>query len=401
MKILFLHRDFPAQFGHIATELAKDPRNMVMFLTNNTTKQIPGVIKIPYNIPPATPDSCSEYLKYYEECIRQGQAAANIAIALKQKNIIPDIIYGYPWGSAMYMKDVFPNVPLLCYAEWFANAQGADIGFNGQIVDEEYRIKLRCNNAEYLVDLYSCDGALSPTKWQKSTFPKEFQNKIKVLHDGIDTDICKPDENASFLIKDKNIKLIAKDEVVTYATRGMEPYRGFPQFMLAVEELLAKRPNTHFVIAGMDKAFYGPSLQNETFKGLVLKKLNLDLNRVHFVGSLPFEEYISLLQISSAHAYLTYPFILSWSFLEAMSVGCCMVASDTQPVLEVMENNINGLLFDFTNVKQLVEKIEYALDNQDKMKIIRENARQTVLNKYALKDLLPQHIEYIKSFLRT
>jgi len=402
MKILFLHRDFPAQFQHIATELAKDPRNMVLFITTNTTKQIPGVIKIPYNVQPSNPDSSSPYLKLYEECVIHGQAVANIAIALKQKEIIPDIIYASPWGSAMYMKDIFPDVPLLCYAEWFANADGADIGFNGQIVDEEYRIKLRCNNSHYLIDLYSCDGALSPTQWQKSQFPKEFQDKIKVLHDGIDTDICKPNENATFIIKDKNLELTSKDEIVTYATRGMEPYRGFPQFMLAVEELLTKRPNCHFVIAGMDKAFYGPSLENETFKGLILKKLNLDMKRVHFVGTLEFEEYISLLQISSAHAYLTYPYVLSWSFLEAMSTGCCMIASDTQPVLEVMKDNYNGLLFNFSNVEQLVEKIEYALElkinNPDKIEEIRKNARQTVIDKYALKDLLPQHIEFIKSF---
>jgi len=297
----------------------------------------------------------------------------------------------------MFMKDIFPDVPLLCYFEWFYNAQGADVGFDGKLQNEDDKAKLRTKNSHLLVDLYSCDAGISPTNWQKNQFPTEFHDKIKVLHDGVDTDFCKPDNDAKFLVKDKNLVLTAKDEVITYATRGMEAYRGFPEFMRAASILLKKRSNAHIVIGGEDRVCYGPQIMGTTYKEMMLKELpDLDLNRVHFVGGLPFNEYVKLLQISSVHVYLTYPFVLSWSLLDAMSCGCCIVASDTKPVLEVMQDNYNALLFDFHNIDEQVEKIEYALANKDKIQELRHNARKTIVDNYALKDLLPQHIDFIK-----
>lgn len=400
MNILFLHRDFPGQFKYIAPELAKNPLNIVMFITAEDKIQVNCVNKLVYKIQQENLNNSNPYLKDYEESILHGQAAANIAMAMKQKGIKPDIIYGHSWGSTMFMKDIFPDVPVLCYFEWFGNSEGAAIGFDGDIPNESYKEKIRFNNAPSLIDLYSCDAGISPTYWQKSQFPKEFHEKIRVIHDGIDTDFCKPDENATFIVQDKNLELSAKDEIITYTTRGMEPFRGFPQFMEAVENLLKKRPNAHFIIGGNDRVCYGEPLAKGTYKQLMLKKLDIDMSRVHFVGGLTFNEYIKILQISSAHVYLTVPFILSWSILEAMSTECCVIASNTQPVLEVINDNQNGLLFDFYNVNQLVEKIEYALDNQDKIKVIKQNARQTILDKYALKNVLPQQIEYIESLIR-
>lgn len=400
MNILFIHRAFPAQFKYLATELAKDPRNVVMFITNNSNIKLEGVVKIPYSIPGKTSNNIHPYLEVYEESIRHGQAAANIAAALKEKGLTPDVIYGHSWGPTMFMKDIFPDVPLICYFEWFSKTEDSVFNFNNQILTEDEKAKTKCNNSHVLMDLINCDAGLSPTQWQKDQFPKEFQDKIKLLHDGVDTDLCKPNENAKLFIKEKNLTLTSKDEVITYATRGMEPYRGFPDFMQAVETLQKKRPNAHFVIAGDDITCYGPKLVKGTFKELVLQQLNIDLSRVHFVGTLPFEEYVNLLQISSVHVYLTYPFILSWSILDAMSCGCCVVASNTKPVVEVVKDNYNGLLVDFPNVAQLIEKIEYALNNKEKMKTIRHNARKTVVDNYSLKKLLPEHIEFIKSFIK-
>lgn len=398
ISILFLHRNFPGQFRHLVMELAKNPLNLIMFITCNDSLEITGVNKIVYK-PKEANDNCHPYLKSYEESIIHGQSAVDIAIAMKKRGIVPDIIYGHSWGSTMFMKDVFPDVPLLCYFEWFNNIVGADIGFDGTVLTESQKAHIRCKNAPLLIDLYSCDAGISPTHWQKKQFPKEFHNKIKVLHDGVNTDICKPDNNAKFIVNDKNLEFTSNDEVITYATSGMEPYRGFPQFMEAVDRLLKKRPNAHFIIAGEDKIFYGPELINGTYKQLMLEKYDIDLNRVHFVGTLNFGEYIKLLQISSVHIYSTFPFVLSWSILDAMACECCVVSSNTQPVQEIVEDNYNGLLFDFYNVDQLVEKIEYALDNKEQIAKIRKNARKTIIDKYALKDLLPQHIDYIKSLI--
>lgn len=396
MNILFLHRNFPAQYRHIAATLANDPGNKVFFITNNDKLQLPNINKVFYKPKREVPKNCHRYLKFYEDSIIHAQAAAEAALALKNQGFKPDIICGHTWGPTMFMKDIFPDVPLLCFFEWYYNADGGDVGFDGKVLNEDERAKLRCKNSHLLVDLYSTDAGICPTQWQMSQFPKEFHHKIKVLHDGVDTEFCHPDKEAKFFVKDKNLELTAKDEVVTYATRGMEAYRGFPEFMRAVEILLKKRPNLQVVIAGEDRVCYGPQLMNTTYKELMLKQLDIDLNRVHFVGGLPFNEYVNLLQISSAHVYLTYPFVLSWSLLDAMACGCCIVASNTAPIQEVIKDNYSGLLFDFFNINQQVEKVEYALDNKDKMEELRHNARKTVVDNYSLKDLLPQHIEYIK-----
>lgn len=401
MNILFIHKNFPTQFQYLALVLANDPNNVVTALTYEGDLQLTGVNKLFYKISRLPSKNTHPYLQDYESALLHGQAAASVLSEMKKKGYKPDIIYGFGgWGSTMFVKDIFPDVPLLSYCEWFYNAEGADIGFDGKVFNEDERASLRCKNSHFLIDLYSSDACISPTQWQKMQFPKEFHEKIKVIHDGIDIDLCRPNINAKFFIKDGNLELTAQDEIITYGTRGMEPYRGFPQFMEAAEKILQKRPNAHVVIAGHDKVFYGSEPeQGGTYKQLMLKKLNLDMNRVHFVQGLSLADYVKFLQISSAHIYLTYPYVLSWSILNAMAAGCCLIASDTQPVLEVMEDNYNGLLVNFFDVNQLVEKIEYALDNKDKMQVIRNNARQFVVNNYALNNLLPQQINYLKSLI--
>lgn len=403
MNILFLHRDFPAQFKYLVLVLANNPDNKVMFITQENQIELKGVEKFVYKPVSKSSGNCNSYLALYSDILSHAQAAAKTAQEIKRRGIKPDVIYGFGfWGLNMFMKDIFPDVPLISYSEWFYNMEGADIGFDGKTFSDEFKSEVRCKNSHILVDLYSCDAAITPTHWQKSQFPKEFQDKIKVLHDGIDTEACKPDSNAKFLINDKNLELSAQDEVITYGTRGMEPYRGFPEFMEAAAKILKKRPNAHIVIAGVDKSFYGPPPPKGTYKKLMLEKLNLDLSRVHFVGAISFIDYIKLLQISSAHVYSSFPYILSWSVLNAMSVGCCVVASNTAPVLEVIKDNYNGLLFDFYNVDQLVEKIEYAIDNKNNSKIkeIRDNARKSVVENYDAMKLLPQQINFLNSFIQ-
>lgn len=401
MNILFIHRSFPAQFKFLSAALAQNPNNLVLFITASEANEIPGVNKILYKPQRKIPSDIHPYLREYEEALIHGQAAADIAIGMKQRGIIPDIIYAHSWGSALFMKDIFPDVPLLCYFEWFGKPENSVFDFGGNTLDFNKKSMIRTNNCRNLIDLYSCDGGVSPTHWQKEQFPKEFHDKIEVIHDGIETEFFKPDKDTKFSLPGKNIELTADDEVITYATRGMEPLRGFPQFMEAIAKLQKKRPKAHFVIAGSNLVYYGVGAEQGTYKEIMLNKLNLDMSRVHFVDVLPYTEYVKLLQISSAHIYLTYPYVLSWSILEAMACGCCVIASNTAPVIEVIKDKVNGLLVDFFNTNELVEKIEYALENKSEIEKIRQNARKTILDKYALKDLLPKHIEYMAKFIRT
>ena len=398
MKFLFSHRNFPAQFRHILIELSKDPSNEIVFITGTKNDvKIPRVKKYEYKLKRKVPENCHRYLRTFEEAVIHGQSAAEVAIKLKNKGFKPDVIYAHPWGNSLYLKDIFPDVPLINFCEWYYKSENSDIDFSGEQINEDRKAKTRTMNAQLLLDLVSCDKGICPTNWQKSQFPKDFHHKIEVLHDGIDTDYFIPNPDAVLKIPNTDIKLTAKDEVVTYATRGMEAYRGFPQFMEMAEKLLKLRKNVHIVIGGEDRICYGPKLEKGSYKQIMLNKLDLDMSRVHFTGGLPYMEYKKLLQISSAHVYLTYPFVLSWSMLEAMSSGYCVVGSKTPPVQEVIEDNKNGLLVDFFNIDELTDKVEYALDNQDKMAEIRENARNTIIEKYDLKKLLPRHIEILKS----
>lgn len=395
MNILFIHRSFMGQFKYLATVLSLDANNNVFFLTEDEEYNVQGIKKVVYRA--KCKPSGNFYLENYEAALERGQNAARKAEELKKQGFKPDIIYGFAgWGSSMFIKDVFPDVPFVAYCEWYLNPTGANIGFDGTELTLEEKERLRCNNAHVLTTLAAADAAISPTQWQKEQSPKEFHHKISVVHDGVDTGLFAPDDNVKFIIN--NIEFTRQDEIITYGTRGFEPTRGFPQFMEAAEKLLKKRPNTHILIAGENKVHYSAQ-KNVDYKALMLKNLDLDMSRVHFVGTLPYNEYKKFLQVSSAHVYLTFPFILSWSILDAMSTGCCLVASNTAPVLEVIENNYNGLLTDFFNVDMLAEKIEYALDNKTKMQQIRQNARQSVVDKYDLAKVVPQQIQALANVL--
>lgn len=398
MNILFLHRDYPGQFKYLTLALANNPNCNVMFITQDSQLDIKGVKKYTFDTIHRKPSNCPKYLKFFDEILGYAEGAAEAAKQIKAQGIRPDVIIGFSfWGLNLFLKDIFPDVPIISYCEWFYNMEGADVGFDGKTYSEDIWSEVRCKNAHLLVDMCASDVLITPTEWQKSQFPKEFHHKFQVIHDGIDVNTCAPDNNAKFIIPGTNIELGINDEVITYGTRGMEPYRGFPQFMEAAEKLLKKRPNAHIIVAGADKNFYGPPLEKGTYKEYMLKKLNLNMSKIHFVGDLPFVDFIKLLQISSVHIYSTFPYILSWSVLNAMAAGCCVVASNTAPVKEIIQDNHTGLLFDFYNIDQLVEKVEYALNNQDKMQEIRTNARKFVVDNYSVMDMLQKQVNLIST----
>jgi glycosyltransferase involved in cell wall biosynthesis len=333
-----------------------------------------------------------------ENAVLEGQAVYRLGKKLKQEGFIPDVIYGHSgWGPTLFMKDVFPKTKLFCYFEWFYNAHGSDADFDSNDpIDADDEARIRIKNAPILIDLYSCDRGMSPTYWQRQQFPKEFHNKINVLHDGIDTRYFQPQPGRKLILPRIKLDLSEVEEIVTYVARGMEPYRGFPQLIETIAILQQRRPNCHFVIVGQNRVAYGKSLPDgKTYKDAMLEKFPLDLSRVHFTGLLPYGEYLQVLQASSAHIYLTRPFVLSWSMLEALSTGCLVVASDTSPVTEVIEDGVNGLLVDFFSPLKIAEQVEEVLDSPEKMAKIRQQARETILERYDLAKLLPQHLEWM------
>jgi glycosyltransferase involved in cell wall biosynthesis len=398
MRILFLHPNFPAQFRHLAAILGKNPQYTLVFGTNRREGQMPGVNKVLYGKSRTAKAETHHYVRPLENAVLEGQAVYRLGKKLKQEGFIPDVIYGHSgWGPTLFMKDVFPKTKLFCYFEWFYNAHGSDADFDSNDpIDADDEARIRIKNAPILIDLYSCDRGMSPTYWQRQQFPKEFHNKINVLHDGIDTRYFQPQPGRKLILPRIKLDLSEVEEIVTYVARGMEPYRGFPQLIETIAILQQRRPNCHFVIVGQNRVAYGKSLPDgKTYKDAMLEKFPLDLSRVHFTGLLPYGEYLQVLQASSAHIYLTRPFVLSWSMLEALSTGCLVVASDTSPVTEVIEDGVNGLLVDFFSPLKIAEQVEEVLDSPEKMAKIRQQARETILERYDLAKLLPQHLEWM------
>lgn len=396
---MFLHTNFPAQFRHLAAALAQNAQNRVIFATARREGQMPGVYKVIYEQARKPHQSTHHYVKPLEDAVLQGQAVYRELEKLKKEGFTPDVVYGHSgWGAPLFIKDIFPTARLLCYFEWFYRDRGSDVGFDpAEPVTVDDSLRIRIKNAPILSDLYSCDAGLCPTAWQASQFPDEYREKIKVLHDGVDTRYFSPRQNGPLLLPDIKLDLTGVEEIVTYVSRGLEPYRGFPQFMEMVSLLLKRRKKCHVVIVGEDRVAYGKRLPGgKTFKQSMLEKYEFDPERLHFTGRLPYGQYLQVLRASSAHVYLTRPFVLSWSMLEAMSTGCLIVASDTKPVTEVIENGVNGMLVDFFDVHALTDRVEEALDNPDRIQAIRQKARQTILDRYDLVKLLPRHLAWMK-----
>lgn len=398
MQILILHPNFPAQFREVAVALAKQGHRVV-FGTKREEGRLPRVEKVIYQTSREARPETHHYVRNLENAVLQGQAVYRMVEKLKAQKFVPDIVYGHSgWGPTLFIKDALPKAKLLCYFEWFYHAHGSDADFDpSDPLNSDDEAKIRIKNAAILVDLYSCDRGLSPTYWQRQQFPSEYYSKITVRHDGVDTNFFQPRPGAQLVLPEINLDLTGVPEIITYVARGMEPYRGFPQFMEAVYLLQQSRPHCHIVVVGQDRVAYGKTLPDgKTYKQLMLEQFDFDLTRLHFTGLLPYNLYLQVLQASSVHVYLTRPFVLSWSMLEAMSAGCLVVGSNTGGVTEVIEDGVNGLLVNFFDPQAIAERVSEVLDHPNPLQELRDKARETIKERYDLSKLLPEHLKWIK-----
>lgn len=399
MRILFAHQNMPAQYAHLASHYGRDPRNEVVFLTRREGVEIPGVRKIRYDLHRQARTDGHHYVKFLDEQLLYGQAVAREALALKSSGFRPDIMCVHSgWGEALFLKDVFPDVPLLIYAEFYYRGRGSDVGFDSDKEPElDVICRSRARNTHLLLSLEAADWAVTPTLWQWRQQPAAFRSRMSVIHDGIRTGICRPNPDARLLLPNGQV-LSRDDEVITYIARNLEPYRGFDRFMRALPELLKRRPKAHVVLVGGDEASYG-GLPGDArnWREKLLAEVRIDPRRVHFLGRIPYDYYLQVLQVSRVHTYLTYPFVLSWSMLESMSMGCCLVASATPPVQEVLRDGETGVLVDYFDGAALVARICGLLDDAGERARLGAAARDFVLRNYDLDTVcLPQQIALIE-----
>jgi len=402
MRVLFVHQNFPAQYRHIAPSLARRQGVQVVGLGENPGDALPGVRHIRYKPPAGGAKETHRYVRRFEQAVWRGQQVARAGLALKEKGFTPDIVCCHPgWGEGLYLRDVWPDTKLLYYFEFYYRSSGADVGFDppGPVqIDDACRV--RTLNATHLISLEQADWGQTPTQWQASRFPDWARARMSVVHEGVDTDAIRRRPDSTFSLPDGRT-LRPGDEVISFVARGLEPYRGFHVFMRSLPEILARRPKAQVVMVGGDDPHYGAKpREGGSWREVLLAELGdrVDRSRMHFTGKIPHAQLLALMSLSSAHVYLTYPFVLSWSMLEAMSCGCLVIGSRTAPVEEVIEHERNGLLVDFFSPDALAGTVVRALEDPSAMVPLREAARRTAQERYDLKRVcLPRQLALVEA----
>ncbi|AGT09249.1 glycosyltransferase [Paracoccus aminophilus] len=402
MKILFVHQNFPGQFLHLAPALAERGHD-VIGLTDEKNQRSSRVQVMRYKSP--APVEIKGLGRTYSEYAERGWLAARGARALRERHgYIPDVIFGHSgWGETLFLREVWPEAKLLVYAELLYNTSGHDVGFDREIsaATLESRVTTVARSAHLIQGLLQADAGLSPTEYQASTFPPELRQKITVIHDGIDTTLVRPDPEASLTLPNGQV-LRAGDEVISYVSRSLEPYRGFHRFMRALPEVMRARPEAQVVLIGGDGVSYGGKPSDaDSWKAKLLAELDgqLDLSRIHFLGRVAYQTYLSLIQVTRVHCYLTMPFVLSWSLTEAMSAGCYIVASDTAPVRELITDGVNGRLVGYFDQPALEQALIQALSGDPNEDRLRAAARRKIIDGYDFKgNTLPRLVEWVESF---
>ncbi|WP_341991608.1 glycosyltransferase family 4 protein [Azorhizobium sp. AG788] len=402
MRIVLVHRRGPGQFLHLAPRLASEGWEVTL-VCETSDRALPGVRTVRHRAEPALyrRADATPHLATPEQHVRIGYRVAETLEALARIDGAPELLMGHMgWGGLIFAKDVRPHTPLIGYCEYYHRAEGGDAGFDpAETVTLDDRQRLRLRNSSQLLTLDAMDGGISPTLWQKSRYPAAYQSRIAQCHDGIDLRIFHPEPRARFRLPDGRT-LAPGDPVVTYAARDLEPYRGFPQFLRAATRVARTRPDALFVVAGGDGVSYGRApADGRNWREVMMAETGLDPARVVFLGTLPHAALLRLFQVSAAHVYLTYPFVLSWSVLEAMACGALVIGSATAPVEEVIRDGENGLLAPFFDEAVLADRISEALEGGAHLAALRTRARRTILETYDLERCLTRQQALIGSLV--
>ena len=415
MEVLFIHQNFPGQYSHIAKRLAACSDLRVTGIGEKKRVEqrglVSGVHTLCYDTPAQASAQTHHYLRGPEAAVRRGQAVARLLLGLRAKGYAPDIVCAHPgWGEALFVRDVFPGARIIMFAEFYFRAGQADIGFDPEFPSSaDWNFGVRVRNSPQILSLLTADVCISPTRWQASRFPDFVLQKTRVVHDGVNCDYMTPAANACLFLRQTDrpgesrvldegetpdgpvLSLGPADRVVTFVNRNLEPYRGYHVFMRALPAIQRQTPDARILIVGGDETSYNAALpEGQTFKERYLAEVRdrLDLSRIHFLGRVPYRALREIFRISSAHIYFTYPFVLSWSVLEAMACQSLVIGSRTPPVEEVITHGENGLLVDFFDQEALVRAVTRALHHPEEFAPLRQKARATIEKHYELETCL-------------
>ena len=411
-KILFLHQNFPGQYKHLAPALAAE-KNIECISISQNPSGLESIKHYQYKINEGNIPNVNRLVTEFETKMIRATCVAKLCIEIKEEGFDPDLIIAHPgWGEGFLLKDIWSNAKFLNYFEFYYNSKDSDVDFDLEesqrpSFDFDLKSKLTARNSPMISSFVQADKLICPTDYQKSTSPVDFKDKIKVIHEGINTDTVKPIENASLILqsKDGNRKetVTKENKVITFLNRNLEPYRGYHIFMRSLPEVIEKHPDAYILIIGDDGVSYGATPKNGSYKDIYFNEIKDKIpnnHNIRFLGRVPYEVMLNVFSISTAHVYLTYPFVLSWSMLEAMACEVLILGSKTPPIEEVIKDKKNGMLFDFHNPKELSELIDNVLQNPKDFKNIRNAARKTIIENYEVKKCLPKQVQLVKELLK-
>ena len=381
MRLLVSHTNFPAQFRRLVPAWVEQGHEVVFVARQNEwhAPQPEGFQLLRY-----TPHrggggaAIHPYLRRFETAVLEGQAAYRAALRLREQGWQPDwIINHVGFGNGLYLGDAFPEARRIGLFEWYYNPTQSDVDFlPPHAVTPDQQLRLRTWNAQTLLELAACDQAVVPTHWQRQQFPHHLRDRFQVIHEGVDTALLRGLRSAN-LPRPACLPDHPELQVLTYVSRCFEEYRGFPQAIEAISRLQQRRPNLHVLLVGHDGTAYGQGRgDGRGWAEWARDTLPLDPGRTHWLGSLQEEAYHQVLACSTVHLYLTVPFVLSWSLLEAMAAGCAIVASATPPVQEVLKHGSSGLLVDFFDVEAQVAAVLRLLEEPTQRQHLAARAQQ-------------------------
>jgi glycosyltransferase involved in cell wall biosynthesis len=403
MRILISHCSYPSQFRRLAPALAAQGHELV-FLHRGREWHAPEPsgfqLRLYHVNRPAEEAAGHPYLRRFEEAVAEGQAAYRSARQLREEGFVPDLILSHAgFGTGLYLGDAFPNAKRITLFEWYYNAFGSDVDFlqKGE-VDPDRQLRLRTWNAQLLLELADCDAAVVPTAWQRDQFPQRWRPQLHLIHEGVDVAALRQLRRHKpppppWLPHAEGV------ELVSYVSRGFEAYRGFPQAMQALALVQQQRPSVHVLIAGSDAICYGTSREDgRSWRSWAQAEAGLVPDRTNWLGPLQTDDYHALLAYTQAHLYLTVPFVLSWSLVEAMAAGCPLVASATPPVEELISHGQQGLLAPFWEPETIAEQIHTLLEQPDTALKLSKAARKAA-RPYSAEQGLQGWLNLIKAVL--
>jgi glycosyltransferase involved in cell wall biosynthesis len=391
MHVLFIHQNFPAQFGHIARHLIRNLGWSCSFISQTPAGIVDGIRKIAYTNKGGARQSTHYCSRTFENAIWHAHAVYDACKA--QRDLCPDLIVGHSgFGSTLFLPELYPSVPIINYFEFYYHPHHSDMDFRPDFLPPEIDyLRARSRNAMLLLDLENCRRGYSPTRFQQQLFPAVYRPKIDVIFDGIETDIFRRLENGPRRVGERLIP--ASTRIVTYVSRGFESMRGFDIFMQVAEQIYRQYPDVVFVVIGSQRTCYGGDekhIKHKTFFDHALAQSSYDLTKFIFTGLIPVSQLTEILSLSDLHLYFTVPFVLSWSLMDALACGCTVLASDTAPVREMIEHGRNGLLRDFFDVEGLGTQAVEVLRDPRAFGHLGAAAMDGIRRNYAIDVTLPR-----------